>query len=127
MSDFHLLELFNVPDARGSLTVLQDVLPFNTARVFWITAADGSTRGGHRHHVTRQALVALSGDVNVYMNDGMHSAFIKLDSPSKCLIIEPEDWHTMSFGANAVLLVFASHRYDAGDYIDAPYSEEISE
>jgi hypothetical protein len=126
VSDFNLMELFNVPDARGSLTVLQDVLPFDTARVFWITSAAGNTRGGHRHHVTRQALISLSGEVNVYMNDGVHSAFIKLDSPSKCLIVEPEDWHTMTFGENAVLLVFASHRYDGDDYIDAPYSEDMS-
>ena len=28
-----------------------------------------------------------------------------LDDPSKCIIVEPEDWHTMFFKNNAVLLV----------------------
>jgi dTDP-4-dehydrorhamnose 3,5-epimerase-like enzyme len=121
MSDFQVLALHAVNDVRGTLTILQDSLPFEVLRTFWINGADGQTRGGHRHHVTRQALVAVSGSVSVYMDDGRHQATVNLGAPSQCLIVEPEDWHTMLFGPGAVLLVFASHDYDPADYIPEPY------
>ena len=36
-----------------------------------------------------------------------------MDQPSKCLIIEPHDWHTMHhFTPDAVLLVLASEPFD---------------
>lgn len=41
-----------------------------------------------------------------------------LDSPTKILILEPNDWHEMyDFSEDCVLLVLASHLYDAEDYI----------
>jgi mannose-6-phosphate isomerase-like protein (cupin superfamily) len=100
---------------------MENKLPFAVARSYWIYGADGQTRGGHRHTHTRQALVALSGEVHVYMNDGVVSETIGLTAPNQCLIVEPKDWHTMTFGAGSVLLVMSSHPYDRSEYIDTPY------
>jgi hypothetical protein len=115
---------FNLPtfsDPRGDLTVLENALPFAVVRTYWIYGADRSTRGGHRHTYTRQALVALSGEISVYMNDGTVEETVQLGNPSQCLIVEPKDWHTMTFGKGAVLLVMSSHPYDRSEYIDTPY------
>jgi dTDP-4-dehydrorhamnose 3,5-epimerase-like enzyme len=116
-----LLDLTTFSDPRGSLTVLDKVLPFPIVRTYWIYDADNQTRGGHRHHVTRQALIAVTGTVTVFMNDGVKQADIVLSKPSQCLLVEPKDWHTMTFGPRAVLLVISSHHYDRNDYIDARY------
>lgn len=121
MSKFKLLQLYESVDSRGKLSVIQDELPFPVRRVFWIVDADEQLRGGHRHHTTRQALVAVRGAVSVFMDDGIHQQTIRLDSPSCCLIVEPEDWHTMHFETNSILLVLASEKYDRNDYIDAAY------
>lgn len=121
MANFQVLRLSSHGDDRGRLTVQENALPFPVVRTFWITDADGQKRGGHRHHRTRQALVAVAGSVSVYMDDGAHSDTIVLDSPDKCLIVEPKDWHTMSFGPGSVLLVMASHAYERSDYIEARY------
>ncbi|MFB0826589.1 FdtA/QdtA family cupin domain-containing protein [Chromobacterium violaceum] len=121
MSEFKILELYEMLDARGRLSVIQDELPFTVRRVFWIVDADEKIRGGHRHHSTRQALIAVRGAISVYMNDGIHQQTIRLDSPSRCLIVEPEDWHTMHFESDSVLLVLASEKYDRNDYIDEHY------
>jgi mannose-6-phosphate isomerase-like protein (cupin superfamily) len=121
MSQFQILKLPSHSDSRGSLTVLEGELPFVVVRTYWIYGADGQTRGGHRHKHTRQALVALSGQVSVYMNDGVASQDVLLDSPGSCLLVEPKDWHTMTFGRGAVLLVMSSHPYDRSEYIDKPY------
>ena len=104
-------------DERGLLTVMEDILPFNIERIYWIYSADKQIRGGHRHKITKQALVAVAGTVDLKINDGKKETLYILDDPSKCIIVEPEDWHTMFFKNNAVLLVFASHKYDKKDYI----------
>ncbi|KDB08751.1 WxcM-like domain-containing protein [Burkholderia sp. lig30] len=121
MKRYTLLDLATFSDDRGSLTVLDNVLPFPIARSYWIYGADGQTRGGHRHHVTRQALIAVAGSVSVFMDDGVEEATVLLDSPSRCLLVEPKDWHTMTFGRDSVLLVISSHHYDRSDYIDQRY------
>lgn len=121
MSCFAILNLPTFSDPRGSLTVLERALPFEAVRTYWIYGADGQTRGGHRHTYTRQALVAVSGTVSMYMNDGVTEETIVLNHPGQCLLVEPKDWHTMTFGENAVLLVMSSHAYDRSEYIDTPY------
>ncbi|MBX3657250.1 MAG: FdtA/QdtA family cupin domain-containing protein [Ramlibacter sp.] len=122
MSDFRLIPLRSSTDERGHLAILQDELPFAIRRVFWISRADGQLRGGHRHHTTRQALVAVSGSVTIHMDDGTKRSDIVLDRPDQCLLVEPEDWHTMLFGPSSILLVMASTPYDRSEYIDEPYA-----
>jgi quercetin dioxygenase-like cupin family protein len=122
-SHFTTLALPTFEDARGALTVLEGALPFDVVRTYWIYGADGQKRGGHRHTYTRQALIAIHGEVSVYMNDGVSQETIKLVHPSQCLLVEPKDWHTMTFRSDAVLLVMSSHPYDRAEYIDTPYEE----
>lgn len=121
MSHFTMLDLPTFADHRGTLTVLEKALPFEVVRSYWIHGADGQTRGGHRHTYTRQALVAVHGMVTMYMNDGVTEETIVLRHPSQCLLVEPKDWHTMTFSEGAVLLVMSSHPYDRTEYIDTPY------
>lgn len=127
MSHFTTLNLPTFTDLRGSLTVLEKALPYQVVRTYWIYGADGQTRGGHRHTHTRQALVALNGSVSMYMNDGVTEETIVLDHPSRCLLVEPKDWHTMTFGPGAVLLVMSSHSYDRSEYIDTPYERTTND
>lgn len=120
-SFFTMLQLPTFIDSRGALTVLENTLPFEVLRTYWIYGADGHTRGGHRHVRTRQALIAISGQVSIYMNDGTHQELVELEKPSQCLLVEPKDWHTMTFGPGSVLMVLSSHVYDRDEYIDEPY------
>lgn len=121
LSNFEVITLPNFENEKGSLTVIQNLLPFLICRIYWIYNADGQTRGGHRHKETIQAAISMSGAVNILMNDGVYQENIILNSPTQCLIIQPKDWHSMTFEKNSVLLVVASHEYDKDDYIFAPY------
>jgi len=123
MSHFNLLHLPTFEDSRGYLTVLEKTLPFEVVRSYWIYRADGQTRGGHRHSHTRQALIAIAGTVEIYMNDGFTEETLILDDPCQCLIVEPKDWHTMKFGKKSILLVMSSSVYDRNEYIDTPYEK----
>lgn len=109
-------------DARGNLTVIEKVIPFDVKRIFYIYGVDDSVRGGHRHHKTIQAAICIQGSCIIMNNDGVNGEEFVLDSPEKCLILEPKDWHQMkNFTKDAILMVLASEYFDAADYIYENY------
>jgi hypothetical protein len=124
----YLINLQTFHDQRGNLSVMDDVeqlLPFRIKRVFYIYGVDDSERGGHRHHATIQAAICIHGSCVVRNHDGNQQQDFVLNHPSKCLILEPQDWHLLRhFSPDAVLLVFASTVFDAADYIFEPYPEK---
>ena len=118
----NLIDLETHIDKRGNLTVIEKVLPFNINRIFYIYRVDDSIRGGHRHHKTIQAAICIQGSCIITSNNGSENQFFFLDSPSKCLIIQPEDWHTMhNFTKDTILMVLASENYEYNDYIFESY------
>lgn len=122
-----LINLKTFTDARGNLTVIEKVVPFDIKRIFYIYGVDESERGGHRHVKTVQAAICIRGHCVIYNNNGKNESSFLLDSPDKCLIIQPEDWHTMhSFSEDAILMVLASEFFDAVDYVHAPYPGYLS-
>ena len=84
-----IIEIPTFKDERGFLTVIENILPFKIERIYWIYGADKQTRGGHRHKITKQALVAVAGTVDLKINDGKKETLYILDDPSKCIIINP--------------------------------------
>ncbi len=83
---------------------------------------DDSTRGGHRHHKAYQAAFCIKGSCIISNNDGSNKTDFILDSPSRGLILEPRDWHTMHhFSSDAILMVLASEEFDSNDYILEKY------
>ena len=117
-----LLHLKTISDLRGNLTVVEKEIPFQIKRVFYIYGVDDSERGGHRHKETFQAAICIKGSCKIYMNDGKDENTYNLTKPNECLLIDPEDWHTMfDFSEDAVLLVFASTLFDINDYIHDSY------
>ena len=117
----YFINLPTFTDKRGGLTVVEKILPFNIKRLYYIYNATGK-RGGHRHKKSIQALICIGGSCEIYINNKKNEKTVLLDSVRKCLILEPEDWHTMDkFSKGSVLLVMASEYYDIDDYIDEPY------
>ncbi|ADG94202.1 WxcM domain protein [Arcobacter nitrofigilis DSM 7299] len=117
----YITDLDTFSDSRGSLTVIEKVLPYEIKRVYYVYNVS-EKRGGHRHIKTIQALIALNGHCEIFVDDGLSEETFILDSPSKCLIVEPKDWHTMDNFSNAtVLLVLSSEYYDENDYIVERY------
>lgn len=118
----YLIDLETRTDSRGNLTVIEDILPFNIKRVFYIYGVDKSERGGHRHHKTIQAAICIKGECKIFNNDGVNKDVFHLDMPSKCVMLEPKDWHKMfDFSEDAILLVLASENFDNDDYIFENY------
>ncbi len=120
-----LIELQTVRQSRGTLTIIEKVLPFPVKRIFYIyDVPPGTSRGGHGHKKTRMALVALHGSCLV--TGAWEVWAYRLDSPSTCLILDPPDWHDMLFELpGSILLCLASEEFDADDYVDEPPAKDI--
>jgi acetyltransferase-like isoleucine patch superfamily enzyme len=109
-------------DLRGSLTagdLPDDAVPFSPRRWFLVyDVPNQEVRGEHAHRVCHQFLVCVSGSMTVAVDDGTRRTEVTLDSPTLGLYIPPLVWASQfHYGPDSVLLVLASHPYDAGDYI----------
>ncbi len=110
-----------VEDLRGRLTAGEfvDQVPFSPLRYFHVFDVPGKdVRGEHAHRTCHQFLVCLRGSVSVVVDDGTASEEILLNEPNLGVHIRPMIWAIQyRYSADALLLVFASHHYDAADYI----------
>ena len=107
--------------AEGYISVCEQNsdVPFEIKRVFWTYhTPDSVTRGRHTHHDTEMVLIALSGIIEVQLEDleGNTQQFV-LKNPNEGLYIPPYTWHIMEYSHTSVQLVIASTLYDENDYI----------
>lgn len=121
IQDCKIIELPKEEDPRGSLTYIykQVQVPFDINRVFYIyDVPAGKDRGAHAHRECWQFIIAASGALKVYLNDGREEKEVTLDRPFQGLLVPPGIWaHEHSFTSGALCLVLASHPFDEHDYI----------
>jgi UDP-2-acetamido-3-amino-2,3-dideoxy-glucuronate N-acetyltransferase len=119
-----------IPDIRGSLTVgeFEQHITFAPKRYFMVfDVPSKETRGEHAHRVCHQFLICVRGSCVVLADDGVNRTELLLDSPDKGIYLPPLVWGVQyKYSEDAVLLVFASHHYDADDYI-RNYSDFLEE
>jgi UDP-2-acetamido-3-amino-2,3-dideoxy-glucuronate N-acetyltransferase len=116
--------LFVLPestDARGSLAVasLGTVLTEVPRRVFMIyeVPADAQ-RGGHANRSVTEVIMAVSGSVEILIDNGVDQRSVTLDHPSIALRIPPMVWAVQrAFQPGTALVVVASGEYDRDEYI----------
>lgn len=111
----------HVPDLRGSLSVgeFEREIPFLPRRYFLVfDVPTAETRGEHAHLECSQFLIAVSGKVSVVADDGVNREEFLLDRPNVGVYLPPMTWGIQyRYTPDAVLLVFASHYYEAEDYV----------
>jgi acetyltransferase-like isoleucine patch superfamily enzyme/dTDP-4-dehydrorhamnose 3,5-epimerase-like enzyme len=110
-----------IQDLRGNLTVglFEREVPFAPRRYFMVfDVPSKNVRGEHAHHECHQFLICVKGSCSVLVDDGASREEIRLDSPNIGLHVPPMIWALeYKHSQDCVLLVFASHDYDADDYI----------
>jgi len=121
LADCTLIPLPKEEDPRGSLTYIYEnqQVPFPISRVFYIyDVPAGKDRGAHAHKECWQFIIAASGALEVYLNDGKEEKVVTLNRPYQGLLVPPGIWaHEQEFTTGALCLVLASHPYKAEDYI----------
>lgn len=110
-----------IRDLRGCLSVgeYSSSLPFVPRRYYVIYGVPSrEVRGEHAHKTLHQFMVCLAGQCALIVDDGEHREEILLDNPAVGVYRPPMIWGVQyKFSPDAVLLVLASHPYDADDYI----------
>ncbi len=110
-----------ISDLRGDLTVgeFQKQIPFTPLRYFMVFGVPSrEIRGEHAHRECHQFLICVKGSCAAMADDGRQRVEVLLDGPEKGLYLPPGTWGVQyKYSADAVLLVFASHHYDAADYL----------
>ncbi len=108
-------------DWRGQLVALEEDknIPFQIKRVYFMyDTLPNVVRGKHSHKSLYQVLFCVTGACTIGLDDGRERVDIRLDRPSRGLLIGPNVWREMyDFMPGAVLMVLASEYYDENDYI----------
>ena len=105
----------------GYITVSESArnIPFDVKRVYWTYYTPQNVqRGHHAHKELQQVIFAVSGRIEVDLEDtrGTKSKFL-LESPSIGLYIPRRIWRVIRFSHSAVLLCLASLAFEESDYI----------
>ena len=113
-----LIQVKNISDERGILSVVEDELGFVVKRFFYIyDVPSNGVRGGHGHLKTKMAMISLNGYCHVEIVTRDKRVSFHLERPDQCLLVEPGDWHQMyKFEKGSTLLVLASEKFDKSDY-----------
>ena len=116
---FHRFPMVREP--RGSLIFSEFGMevPFVPKRYFMVhDVPPHNLRGTHARETCGELLVCVAGSINAVVDDGLAREEYVLDQPHLGLYIPPLVWATQyKHTPNAILMVFATHHYDAGDYI----------
>jgi hypothetical protein len=115
------IELPKIADRRGNLTFVEGLnhIPFSIRRAYWIyDVPGGEHRGGHGYRHLHEFIVALSGSLDVELNDGEAQRVIPLNRSYNGLYVANRVWRQLkNFSTNAVALILASDYYDVDDYL----------
>ena len=76
------IQLPKIIDARGNLTFVEgeNHIPFEIKRSYWIyDVPGGEIRGGHAFKEQKEFIIALSGSLDVVLDDGINQTTYSLN------------------------------------------------
>ncbi|HEX2628157.1 MAG TPA: FdtA/QdtA family cupin domain-containing protein, partial [Chitinophagaceae bacterium] len=94
-------------------------VPFVIARTYWIyDVPGGESRGGHAYKTLQEMIIALSGSLDIVLNDGKEEKRYSLNRSYNALYVPQLMWrHMENFSTNSLALIVADQGYNADEYI----------
>lgn len=121
-----LINLKTITDTRGSLTVIERVIPFEIKRIFYVNGPDQFKKGDHQQRM-KQAVICLKGSCLIISRGGAEEQHFILNSADQCLLLGPEDRHEMlEISSESILMVLASEPFGHVDCVQEPRRYELS-
>jgi hypothetical protein len=121
LEDCYTVELPKIHDPRGNLTFVEARrhVPFPIRRAYWIYGVPGGEkRGGHAYRQLHEMIIALSGSLEIHLDDGTRRRTQMLGRGYVGLYVPNMIWRQLeSFSTNTVCLILASEPYSEADYI----------
>ncbi|MBK6285960.1 MAG: WxcM-like domain-containing protein [Draconibacterium sp.] len=116
-----IVELPKIQDPRGNLSFIEEEVhfPFEIKRAYWIyDVPGGQIRGGHAFKKQHEMIVALSGSLDVFVDDGLNKKVFQLNRSYYGLYIPSGIWRQMeNFSTNSLAFILSSTEYLEDDYI----------
>lgn len=124
-----IIELPKFLDKRGNLSFAEEFkqIPFKINREYWIyDVPGGECRGGHAYKENEEFIIALSGGVDILIDNGTEKQTFRLTRSYYGLYVPKGCWREMTdFSTNTVILILASIPYSPNDYM-RDYSEFLN-
>ena len=121
IQDVKIIELPRFLDSRGNLSYVEQNkhIPFEIKRTYWIyDVPGGEARGGHAFIRNQEFIVALSGALDVVVDDGVHKKTYTLNRSYYGLYVPAGLWREINnFSTNSLALELGSEHYNEIDYI----------
>ena len=119
ISDIELKEIdvFSRGESNLATIEFERNVPWPIQRVFYISSLDKDERGNHAHKDCIQAIICLTGEVEIICFDGEEEVTIILKGLDKLLIVPSGIWIKLIFDPGTVISVLANQKYDEQDYI----------
>jgi len=121
VEDCKIFDLPKIQDPRGNLSFIEEVkhFPFFIKRAYWIyDVPGGQKRGGHAFKKQHEMIVALSGSLDVVVDDGTDRKIFSLNRSYYGLYIPSGIWREMeNFSTNSLAFVLSSTEYLVEDSI----------
>jgi len=94
-------------------------IPFKIARIYFICQPKkGLSRGKHAHYKNQQILFCIRGKIRMLLDNGEKKEEYLMTKPEEGIFLDRLIWHEMlDMDENTVLLVIASRKFEAEDYI----------
>lgn len=121
LSEVYRLPLPGNRELERRVTVLDFPIssPFEIRRVYWLHDLDPmEVRGHHAHRELQQLMVAVSGSIEIELDDGRIRRTEVLDRATEALYVPARLWRRIrAREPHASLVVFASASFSEADYI----------
>lgn len=120
-----LINLKTFTDTRGSLTVIERVIPFEIKRIFYVNGRDHFKNDSNRR--MKQAVICLKGSCLITNHTGVEEQHFVLNTADQCLLLAPEDCHEMrEITDQSILMVLASELFEHEGHLHEPSRYEMS-
>jgi len=128
--DSRLIQLPKISDHRGSLSFIEggSHIPFKIEAVYWIhNVSELAGRADKFYRGRHEFMVALSGSVEVVVENGWEKRSYRLERPDQGLHVPDLVWrHLERVSTDAVMLVLASEAYqDKGFQLEPLSNVEV--
>lgn len=121
-----LINLKTFTDTRGSLTVIERVIPFEIKRIFYVNGPDHLKNEGN-HQRMKRAVICLKGSCLITNHTGIEEQHFVLNTADQCLLLAPEDRHEMlEITDESILMVLASEPFEHVERVEEPCRYELS-
>nr|WP_295921706.1 FdtA/QdtA family cupin domain-containing protein [uncultured Dyadobacter sp.] len=108
----HLINLKTFTDSRGSLTVIERVIPFEIKHIFYVNGHDYFGNGEDSLQRTKQAVICLKGSCLITSHSGTDEQHFILNTADQCLLLAPDDKHEiLQIAEGSILMMLASEPF----------------